>query len=902
MISQNAHNFSTEHVDQSGLLQQPAEVRLRPESGSSRRHLVQPTHAPAAPFTPSPPSSTTPRPVSPPSPSPSETELDGRDATLDPPTVARSYGPPVIVEGPYRRVPDLPGLAPYPQPWNASRNADMVTDFRDELARLDGVITPGIDNTPFIQYAIEALTRDRDTGYSTAAASGSGSSSPGVRLAPGSLPQDYQPEPLQQSYQPGPSQQHPPRAAPFQTRPPTKHAPAEHTQPDPLRQQVPRPFIPGPRESAHSLAESLLKKGSRPPQPHEWRPVDGEELLSRGVDLPALTFRPWPLRAPALFGFMALCLLMIAALILSAVYSHLHQGLLEWATIHGGRYFLFRILPQLIGAFILLYAQFIATTMLRTLPFARLASELEEEREGALFQELYSSFLRPKLVGPWNVWVPMLVTWLMSFTIPLQSSLFTVILVGQSWTWATVQGVAWTLVALYLALLASTVIVWRYWATLSTTGLIWDVRSLADIATLVSHTNTASDYRGTQLARSRDGIRFALRRRAADRLCYWTWKDGRPGFWHTLGSPMDEANLIPIPDLAAGQRMQRHDEKHGGAFVSTIPGTDHADPDHDNNEPDPESARGSRLPRTRYLPFALRTSPLLWLTVACLILLTAIFVASFLPATHISAGFVPGRGIKADPQPGAFSAADFLYSFVPSILGMVLFLVFQALETHLKVLTPWAAMSDDDHSSSAHGGGGEKAGASLLADYPACAPVQSALHALRNGHLRLAAVSLLSALFVLIPVLAGGMFMALTTAADDGEVRMFPNRPAYYLLLALLVLYLLGLVLLLPGRNRLRMPHAVTCLAEIIGYLVTQEMREEPAFKGCGTRDEMRAKLGVGRGMPTGAESLWVFGFGEGSNMGGSGGGEEGELGVRRVRRFTEKRRVRKSQIRRAFQ
>ncbi|KAJ4298687.1 hypothetical protein N0V88_003719 [Collariella sp. IMI 366227] len=515
MIPQNTHTFSTEHVDQSGLLQQPAEPD---ETGN----------------------------------------------IFDPPAVAQSYGTPVIVDGAYRRVPDLPGLGPYQQPWDSSHNAAMATEFRDELARLDGVITPGIDNTPFVQYAIEALTRDRDTGYSTTTASGSGTSSDGIRLAPGSFPRGYQPVPLEQSYQRAPSQQYPPRTAPFQNRPPTTHAPAEPPQPDPLLQQVPRPFIPGPRESAQSIAESLLKKGSRPPQPHEWRPVEREELLSRGIELPPLTFRPWPLRAPALFGFMAVCLLMIAALILSAVYSHLHQGLLEWATIHGGRYFVFRILPQLLGAGVLLYAQFIATTMLRTLPFAQLAAESEQARAGALFQEMYSSFLWPKLVGPWNVWVPMLVTWLMNFTIPLQSSLFTVILADQTWTWATVQGVAWTLVALYLALFASTVIIWRYWATLPTTGLLWDPRSLADLATLVAHTNTASDYRGTQLARTRDGIRFALRRRAADRLCYWTWTDGtRPGFWHTLGSPMDEPNLFPIAGPGtAGHKMQRHPDDH----------------------------------------------------------------------------------------------------------------------------------------------------------------------------------------------------------------------------------------------------------------------------------------------------------------------------------------------------
>ncbi|KAK4042519.1 hypothetical protein C8A01DRAFT_33462 [Parachaetomium inaequale] len=802
-------------------------------------------------------------------------DLYARDGVFGPPAVARSYGRPVIVEGPYHRAPDIPPLPAYQQPvWDSPMNPAMATDFRDELARLDGVITPGVDNTPFIQYAIEALHRDRDTGYS-AAASGSGSSSSGLVLAPGHRPESYQRRPPQQ-------QQHPPAPAPLPSRPPAAHPHAEPTRPVTQPQQLPRPFIPGPRESAHSLAESLLKKGSRPAQPHEWRPVEKDELLASGGDVPPLTFRPWPLRAPALFAFMGLCVLMIAALILSAVYSHLHQGLLEWATIHGGRYFLFRLFPQLIAAFVLLYAQFMVTTMFRMLPFVRLASAVQEEREGALFQELYPSFLWPRLVGPWNVWVPILVTWLMNFTIPLQSSLFTVILVEQTWTWATVQGVAWTLVALYLALLASTIIVWRYWASLESTGLIWDPRSLADIAALVSETNTADDYHGTQLARGRDGIRFALRRRAADRLCYWTWKDGRHGFWHTLGSPMDDANPLPIRDLASGQRMQRHDEKHPLTNTTTA-----ADP---NPYPTPDDDLEASSPNTHrtYLPLPLRTSPLLWSTLTATAFLLAIFIATFHPSTRLTAGFPPT--LRAAPLPGAFSPADFLFSFIPSLLGTIAFLAFQTLDTHLRVLQPWAAMSSSSDPTR-----GAPAERSLLADYAACAPWgEATLHALRNGHWRVAVISLLSALFALVPALAGASFIALTTR--EGEVRMFANMPVYGILLGLLVLYVAGLAALLPGRGAFRMPHGVTCLAEVVGYLVVGEggVREEAAFKRCVSRREMAGKMGVNGGMPGGAQTRWVFGFGEN-------GGDGGELGVRRVRRFTEKRRVRKSQIRRAF-
>ncbi|KAG7291800.1 hypothetical protein NEMBOFW57_001821 [Staphylotrichum longicolle] len=805
---------------------------------------------------------------------PHEPDVDGHNGVFGPPTIARSYGPPVIIEGPYRRVPDYPPLPPYQQPdWHASMNPAMAPDFRDELARLDGVITPGVDNTPFIQYAVEALTRDRDTGYSTAAASGTGSFSSGLIL-----PQSQQPQPYSQQHRPA-QQQPPPVRAPLPAHPPVSR-PAEATRPDTQPQHLPRPFIPGPRESAQSLAETLLKKGPRPPQPHEWRPIERDELVASGRELPPLTFRPWPLRAPALFALMTVCILMIAALGLSAVYSHTHQGLIEWVSLYGGRYYLFRILPQLLAAFILLYAQFVITTMFRMLPFVRLASEKPEDRDGALFQELYPSFLWPRLVGPWNVWVPVLVTWLISFTIPLQSSLFTVILVDQTWTWATVQGVAWTLVALYLALLASTVIVWRYWASLDTTGLIWDPRSLADIAALVSETNTAEDYRGTQLARSRDGIRFALRRRAADRLCYWTWRDGRHGFWHTLGSPMEEAHLTPIPDLAAGHRMQRdtnnHNEKH--ALFPTAAAAQ-ADDDH----PDLEASHPAPHARHRYLPSPCaptRSSGPPSPPPSS----SAIFIASFPP---------PPASPRASP-PGAFSPADFFFAFLPSLLGTVVFLAFQPLDTPCASSNPGPPCplhQTTEPEPEPEPAAAAPAARGLLADYAACAPGQCTLRALRNGHWRVAAVSLLAALFALIPVLAGGSFMALTTSG--GEVRMFANTPAYGVLLGLLVLYVLALAALFPGRRALRMPHAVTCLAEIVGYLVSAEMREEAAFKRCVSRREMVERMGEGD-----MQTWWEFGFDE-RRGGGAGGGGDGELGVRRLRRFTEKRRVRKSQIRR---
>ncbi|KAK3366527.1 hypothetical protein B0H63DRAFT_92163 [Podospora didyma] len=126
----------------------------------------------------------------------------------------------------------------------------------------------------------------------------------------------------------------------------------------------------------------------------------------------------------------------------------------------------------------------------------------------------------------------------------------------------------------------------------------------------------------------------------------------------------------------------------------------------------------------------------------------------------------------------------FLLCMLPQLLAV--FLHFQSLDLKLRILQPWAAAPNQD---------GATASQSLHADYVACAPVQSSIHALRSGDWAVAASSLLSTLFVLIPILAGRTFVAPTS--PDGAVRMFSNVVASGVVLALLVLHFLVLLALL---------------------------------------------------------------------------------------------------------
>lgn len=488
---------------------------------------------------------------------------------------------------------------------------------------------------------------------------------------------------------------------------------------------------------------------------------------------------------------------MIAALIFSAVFSVSHIGLTPYAgTIYGGQYFLFRILPQLVAAFLLIYAQCIITAAFWVLPFSGMASDDRHERRDAPFLPLYpKSFLWPQLYGSWYIWIPIFNVWLLNFTIPLQSCLFTVIMVDGAWTWATVQGVAWTLVAIYLSFALSLGVMFVYWHK-RRTGMMqfWIIRNIADILFLVSQSNSLPQYRGLETASTRTNMKQRLAK-TAERLGFWFAPDApERGSWYGIGTPTGKESV-------AAEKLESQDWTNRR-----------------QKEGDLEAGKGAGSSvRYRYLPWCFRDSKIIFFAVVSGILLIALFVVSFLPSTDVRNGFLPL--VNSGPTAGAFSPADFLYSFLPSLIGLVLFLLFQPLDLTLRILTPWGELARAE---------GSRAETSILLDYSVCLPFESTYKALRNKHWRVAYVSLMAPLFVILPVLGGGLFMALTPA--DGVVRMYPNVPAFAVILTLLVLYVAGLVCLVPYRWQFRLPHAVTCLAEIISFCCNEQVRTDEAF------------------------------------------------------------------------
>ncbi|KAJ4208177.1 hypothetical protein NW759_013801 [Fusarium solani] len=717
----------------------------------------------------------------------------------------------------------------------AAQSDPRMESIKDELTIAAGKVTPGVDDTPYIQYALDALTRER--GGPAAVHFPSGSSN------------DFYDE--DEDY---PQPERMPENMGYPALPVPQPAYVEDRLPEPVETRAPlleeSPGTVVHHDVPSTPEETPTTPSSPPSEPDQY--VQREKQRPRSIPIdrahPALDYKPAILRPISMIILVLLCLLMIAALIFCAVYSAKDSGFTPYpGSIYSGQYFLFRILPQIFSAIILLYAQAVVSASMRMLPFTAMADAEPSVRYLALFRRLYpKTFLLPSFTGPWQFQLFSVCTWLANFTIPLMSTAFTCIYKDQDWIWAAVQGVVWTLVTLYILLLVATIILMMFWLN-KWTGLMWDVRSLGHLLPLLSQSNTTQSYEGVDVVQRSTLFQAQLRDRHLDRLGYWQMDGQGGGMWYGIGCVGEDAQA-------------------GRASYSVLPKKASYNISPASSRDDLEAE--ARYAHYRYLPIALRTPVILGSVAFMTLVIVAILVVSFLPETRLDQGYFPH--LTARPGSGAFSAANFVYAFIPSVLGMFMFLLFQSLDHALRVHQPWADLSKP---------AGAIASRSLLADYPVCLPIQCTLKALRNGHWRVAVTSLMSVLFIFIPILAGGLFMALTNFR--GQVKMFPNMPVFGVLLAFLFLYLGTLSLMLPGRQALRIPHPVDCLAELIALCTADETVHDSAFLAVQDTADLEARLGLDRA-DSREQSHWFFGV--------AAGRDERRLSVRPMKKFTEKR------------
>lgn len=195
---------------------------------------------------------------------------------------------------------------------------------------------------------------------------------------------------------------------------------------------------------------------------------DGAFFVPYDQEETPLKFLPGILKPLWLGLFIFLCCLVLAGLIFSGIWSAEHNGLYRYTAFGDSRYFVFQYLPLLIAMFLLLWLLQIQVAIQRVAPFIAMASFDTKSRSRAPLMAMQpTNFLFPQLqylrAGQPLVGLAMIIFWLQIFTIPLFATLYNVYYSGPAsngaWRWTTVQYIVWVLVGLYGLLVCALVLV-----------------------------------------------------------------------------------------------------------------------------------------------------------------------------------------------------------------------------------------------------------------------------------------------------------------------------------------------------------------------------------------------------------------------------------------------------------
>ena len=527
---------------------------------------------------------------------------------------------------------------------------------------------------------------------------------------------------------------------------------------------------------------------------------------------------------------------MTAALIFSTVWVSSHDGLMQYDGVGTSRYFLFEFLPQLLASMIIIWLLVIQNAIIRILPFSELASNRSTQRSGVLHDVALfpSTYLIPNLScfrrGEPLLGVCFTIFWLSLFTVPLQSSLFQTryyTQVGSGvWIWTTVQPVGWALITLYILLSVAVIyLILRF--SYHRTGLKWDVDSLADILMLIQRSNVLSDFEGSE---TNENVRIASSSRNL-RLGYWTTSARPNEVFYTIG---EENARAPRHSLDRG-KMRAADfvENKGRPTDLDLEGQR---PLKTSTFDSMQADVHSSAVRYRWVPWFLRdTFVIAWIVIA-LTLLVAFLVVSFVNKA-VQLGFLPL--LTAETTYQGFSPANFLYSFIPSLIGMLLFLLWQPIDMYFRALQPFASLSNTR---------GSTAEQSLLLDYPASLPVAVTFKAALAGHYKVAWISFISLLSITLPILGGGIFTAQFFVTRQ-QVRLAASMSAYYALVVFLIIYALSFLVIRPGRKR-HLPHDIRTLAEIISFVYQSLILEDTTLREPRSKVDLVTRLIGEKGIP----------------------------------------------------
>ena len=774
--------------------------------------------------------------------------------------------------------------------------------------------TPGVDDTPYIHFAIDQLTRDEELTGRRRLRQGSEDSYAPITTTASTLPpvippksearlsRPGSPEPLYSGHQtPQRSRSRKddanhtlvdlPAAAPNLHPQPLQSSPPDSRSSHSADTQALQPRPLQPRRHARPEANSNLTGGYRPPppaavvQPSEPTPLDPNDNLLFATpppdahQYPSLQYVPWSLRLPAISLLVLYCLALAALLIFCAAYSPRHDGLLDYDGVNTARYFLFEFFPQILSALAIYAIHILQAAVHRILPFTVLASEQPLQNANALrkMKTLPQNFLTPDLSffqhGEPMLGVAFLIFWAALFAVPLQSSVFQTQYFASisQWRWVTVQPIIVILILLYISQVFALIILYYRFAN-RTTGLKNDPISISDIMAMAPHPSVpplATDPSSAAYTESGSRLGYWRTSNQPNEVFYGLapippaiWNDPPPAYTETqpsrLRSVLSFGKSRPMSADSHPRALLSPSRPNSTAYAPTI--------DLESQQPQPSSTFPSK-PNTS-LPWYLQRPTIFILLVLATALLITFLVLSF-TNDNIKNGFAPLLPAQTNDKDG-FSPANFLYSFLPSLIGVVLHRSWLPIDTWFRAAQPWANMNNDK---------GAKAEKSVLLDYNATAPGHVSLKALAQGDWKVAWTSLVSLLSAVLPVLGGGLFTAQIFGADDtgsgsgpspndggsgssasngsaGQVREGADLPAFYIVAILVVIYALSFALIFPGKARSTLQGDFQTLGGIIQLLGGAQQGASSAPGTAATAAETPPKAmaaGKGSGEKSGA-------------------------------------------------
>ena len=656
-----------------------------------------------------------------------------------------------------------------------------------DLDREEGGTSPAVDDTPYIRFALDQLTRDEEVRGSRRYPDG-GTGDAFVNERRGSPV-----SPISERSNDGldaRTYDNTPRygdagaaAAVVGTAAALHERHASQEEPQQPASTYSTPWRPDHQRPYHQRQQSSqnMVVCRQEEQPNIFVPITNEHGYHQSLD-----FLPILLRPVSLLLFIFFLVILLVLLLVGAIWSLTHARIFDYGNFGDGKYFLLRYFPLILGMALFYWLVQIQVAVYRITPFIAMASDLSSRarEEGVLLPLSPKTFLTPYL-GHFRAQQPivgvfMTAAWLQIFTIPLLASSFNVHQ-GSGFNWVATAAAIWTVIALYLILLVSTLALFfwllRQRGQPSGTGVRWDPTSFADLVVLLERSNALYLSDQEEL------------RHEAPKLGYWRTSRGANEVFHSYGVENKPARRYSLKDGRIREKIA----------PATEPKSRFSDFDDYR-----EMGREQRHSREKMLPKRLhpidehgdvstggRAVPwfikpifaIIWI-VLTLVLILALLIASYLPSIRISNGFAPM--VPAIVGNLGFSGTNFLYSFLPGLVGMICFLgildidyAYRRLQTFTSLIRP----TND----------GETAERSLLISYTADLPVIVTLRAFADRNMRVAALSLASFLATTLPILSGGVFWAQFDTASQ-SVKVYPEMPGYYALTVFLALYALAII------------------------------------------------------------------------------------------------------------